>query len=371
MVYTQTSISNVDIVLDIQDTEEQIVLSSSPGKLQGEISFDVSSNLYSLLSFSDNNSYISDTYNYNNIYRNFLVKFIETQENGTETVYAINDTYSVLNAARSFQDFNLGNLVDYLITNLAPTPTSGRFLTEFNVPTYFIGYPFDISYIHSSINLSPSYLLSDVEDHLAVGDSTTGRILINKGGFRLLQLDINGKVISFNTISTEDVSNAIIGINLGKFIEERAVTVTLFMFNDVRNITQTKTIKVSKPCMNGVYIRWAGLLGAYNYWFFPDNQDSIKLGNKEIIKNSQYVDKIINKKGGRVLAISEFNQKVKETFDGFESLSFSTLVQMYDTVRKTWIDITLDEAELIKRNNSPVFGFTASLVKDNVNIQKR
>lgn len=161
--------------------------------------------------------------------------------------------YFFVDAVKYVNDLYGQNLCDYLMfpDEVDPLP---KWLTDFDSPTFFAGYPFDLSFIYP--------------------DSMTGETL------RRNEQEYNGQGTPLSSIQTDLDADQIGGVNRMTLTETytagtKSIDVNIDFNDGVDNIPllESKRIKIGDVCgKNPVYLAWKNTKGGWSYWLFEKNQ---------------------------------------------------------------------------------------------------
>lgn len=232
---------------------------------QGLIDVDVRGALYDLL--SDDNEFQYNVSNAKdlNAFKDYRIEVREVYGTFTSSWNTIHEknpyiTRASLNDGAQYDS----NLYQY-VPDLDPV---GKFLTNFEKPSWFIGYPFDLSFIW------PETL-----------DTGT-----------LYRRQVSGGLTNQDALTT--LPNAINRMQLGQYLNGSTIDVTLRIENDSANgnlvnpgyvnsgyvggvqkivaadpVTEVLTVDVVDRCFNNpIYLCWINELGGWDYWLFEGGQ---------------------------------------------------------------------------------------------------
>jgi hypothetical protein len=143
------------------------------------------------------------------------------------------------NSAKQIRDLYGSNMAEY-VTRLNG---QAKFLSVFDKPTHFLGYPFSLSYIASELLLT----------------KTLRRI---ENGSDVLLIAHTNETIQ--RLSVSDTAQSV-AIQYGTFV--------LPTFTLEGTLTETKQIKINQNCLlNPVCLSWLNTLGGREHWVFSYNQ---------------------------------------------------------------------------------------------------
>jgi len=106
-----------------------------------------------------------------------ITEIINTEIKGNWASVLPNDTLHYVNGSKQLQEPNGFNFAEFVPTLDEERPTKARFLSVFNRPTYFNGYPFSLSFIYSD-NLSNKQL-SRIEENQDINGVKSSQVATN------------------------------------------------------------------------------------------------------------------------------------------------------------------------------------------------
>lgn len=197
----------------------------------------------------------------------YTVEFTEVYDNedagGTSS-----KTWMYANAVKQIQEKYGTNLMDfYPSLDLALTANKPKFMSDFVRPTYFVGYPFDLTFIKWNDD-----------------DTPWNRWHTN--------LDINGGTISDSTVGLES-GQYIHRLMLDEDVPGTKKITVAITDEEEEQLTELKEIKVNNNCQqNPIYLCWLGKRGGINYWLFNKTQTKGKqvLNAMEFSKNTENIE---------------------------------------------------------------------------------
>lgn len=232
------------------------------GGIDGNMRLDASEFItaYLLKQPSDDYSFINKLDR--NVYGKFSIVFHEYWTGSSNVdVGDIYEYYFVDSVKQIGEDYGQ-NLCDQLMFAQEFTPLA-KWLTDFDSPTYFDGYPFDISFIYP-VEMGVEVLRRN-EIERTFGGGSLSSIQTN------LDADQVGGVNRLTITGTYTAGTAYIDLGID--------------FNDgVDNIPLMEdiSIKIGSVCpRNPVYLAWRNSRGGWNYWLFSGNQ-SIGYSSKQV-----------------------------------------------------------------------------------------
>lgn len=166
--------------------------------------------------------------------------------------------YSAAKAAQSFQYAQGKSMAEYVL-NADNYDGAGKFMTQFEKPTYFEGYEYDLSIIND-------YKNEDIT-------------LANR--MYILEYDSSGTLLATSTYDMPEQDEGVYRFNLGHHTFNAACTTfTCFVQYDRDTNgynSQNLTVKYQNPCTtnNPVYLRWLNQIGGWEGWLFIRFKDFI------------------------------------------------------------------------------------------------
>jgi hypothetical protein len=221
----------------------------SPDK-SGNVIIDVSTPLLNTLSVDNLANYVTGfvTQDETTAYIKFYIRYTEAWTNSTET--ETNDSanqFFALYGARQIGDLYGGNLADYVCYEV--TPPLAKFLTKFDQPSIWRGYPFSIHTITSDNATTNTNFEGTYTTITAAFIST----------FMPAKASNPGKLIRLSP------NNALA-------IPSNAEYLSLVFSNTIENLTEIKTLRIKDPCSNPILLWWRNSLGGDAFWMFQFNQ---------------------------------------------------------------------------------------------------
>ena len=145
------------------------------------------------------------------------------------------------NSAKQIRDLYGSNMAEY-VGNLT---TPCKFLSVFERPTNFVGYPFSLSYIVSG----------DFAKQLRKNENSTYTFLTT------------------TTLNTGAVNRLLVSDTATSVLIEYGIPDGLGGFIKQGDLTETKEIKINQSCLqNAVALSWLNTLGGREHWVFSYNQ---------------------------------------------------------------------------------------------------
>lgn len=148
----------------------------------GTLKVDVSGWLDSEVGFSNDFEYDVINERDDNLGGEYTLQYRQRYDGeGEEPTYTSLTGNYYVNAARQIGDEFGANMVQYIVLE---DGTTAKFLSGFTQPTYFVGYPFDLSFIMPDLTGSPpTWELTRLEDHFDIN----GSIVSTDGGSELVE----------------------------------------------------------------------------------------------------------------------------------------------------------------------------------------
>lgn len=191
---------------------------------------------------------------------------VGTWEGGTETIAPF-DLY-ILHSVRQIGCVYGPNMAEY-VTQDNNTPLA-KFLTFFDKPRYWEGYPFSLDFLYNHGDNTPGYSTNKQETEI-LQDGSTGtdakRGLYSTERYYLNHAKLTGSYAS----NAKEVNVTIIGVS-----------------SDYPDILYTETKPVALQTfsnVNTIYLRWINELGGTDHWLFNVNQiKKISITDQKIAK---------------------------------------------------------------------------------------
>jgi hypothetical protein len=168
---------------------------------EGLITIDIAAWLKTLINC--NNEFLYNQINKKdvNLFGKYYINYTEKWQGGTGSSYTAKDYYYFVNAALQLQSDNNGNMAQYCPFNISVLEVNkAKFLSDFEEPTYFPDYPFDINFIWSN-NLSNKSLVKREEtfdiNNVSKGITDDGLLILEKEGVNRLMLKQGYSDISY------------------------------------------------------------------------------------------------------------------------------------------------------------------------------
>lgn len=237
-------------------------------------------------------SYLSFQVYYNGLFGNSSQELVNDQldiEGKTPiTYYAIDGVKNIL------QEYGQ-NFADYLVTS---KEREAKFLTQFETPTYFVGFPFALNFIFdSSLAVGKTNVTLEEDEFDVTGNNTNH---YDEGIDKSNSNAVNHLMITGNYQSGTEYIEAWIEANgtAGEYYVADNY-VADFYTDDVTSsgspairVTEKKKIYINNECRrNPIYLMWKNSLGGWDYWLF-DNNAEINYTAKHNTEYSVYIENI-------------------------------------------------------------------------------
>lgn len=213
------------------------------------------------------------------VYGRYKLRYTGKWINGQEPVtYTDGTDYYFVDATKYLLNAYGQNFADHLPFNDDTLVEKAKFLCDFTKPTYFVGYPFDLSciipeFVGNSIGCVGHEDMF-VAGGVSIGVQTEALNLFKTEAVQRIRLkgafDPTVREIDF-WLQASDVPEEnyyLPGyIDSGYYETLGGSAITPF------RITEKKRIKVNQDCVKlGVYLAWRGSKG-WNYWLFKNTQE--------------------------------------------------------------------------------------------------
>lgn len=259
--------------------------------------------------------------------------------------------------AGAFQlgDPNDGYYIEYyanLFGNSGSPELLPNWLTEFEKPVCFAGYPFTVSFL-------PNADLGNLNE------------------YSLLKMykKADGTISNYNeyAFSTFLIPNNVLRLNLAKLSGEItdpdldvSLDVGVFLTDDYTYILKPLKIRyvaVSKQNCNTFYVRWINTLGGWDYWLFERKiyeTDKVESGGTFV----KYFDSIADSSSVEDYKSKPITPQVQVGCEylsindakGLRSLKTSPKVEWYNEDTATWIGVRVDAGSFLFRTDKNNYG---------------
>jgi hypothetical protein len=233
-------------------------LAYSPDK-SGNVIIDVSTPLLNTLSVDNLANYVTGfvTQDETTAYIKFYIRYTEAWTNSTET--ETNDSanqFFALYGARQIGDLYGGNLAEYV--NYDNGNPLAKFLTRFERPSIWRGYPFSIHTITSDNQVTDSNFRLQYFDRSGTSISSVQVTRVPNSGKLLRFSPNNALAIPTNAATCQIQYNT-------QIVLPGPVFVTV-------NQSQIITCDIKEACSNPVLLWWRASNGGDAWWMFQFNQ---------------------------------------------------------------------------------------------------
>jgi hypothetical protein len=286
----------------------------------------------------------------NNASGRFYFLYRELYTGSAETQYgSAADVFYFTQSAKKLGDLygqNLGEFVPYADADAAIT-NRAKFITDFEEPTYWPGYPWDLGFLYTETIQGFDITLE--EDRLSASGSVIGHVDANidqtqaLGENRLRVIfpsDLPGYSANVKKLK---IWLELGGVATSEYVEEGYVdpdyveSVPEIAPGPITpyKITEEKTIRVNQECQtNPIYLSWKGTNGR-NYWLFDGtkayNTNSKQEGEFQVepeeLQTAQEVERVTKRTSGEAIkmgAVVDGND-----YRGLRTLAGSAHVQLW------------------------------------------
>lgn len=278
----------------------------------------------------------------------FYIKYAEKWDSSAESETDDSaNTYYATYSALQIQDAYAGNMAAYVL--MSEDYLASKFLTMFEKPAYWPGYPWDIAFIldknvDSLLGGSPLQVLAKTEHVKDVNGSTiqTEIILLDdtSGFIHRLMLEggypSNGATINL-FVGIEDGSDLGLYVDPG-YVAPGYVGSGTPESDSSNRLTELKVIDVKSVCDNPVYLKWINPLGGYDQWLFDRKQVyDLKTEASDLFTNvidnwetAEEVHEYIRKTGAQAVTLGANNLTTQQV-DGIKWIYTSPKVYEMQT----------------------------------------
>lgn len=187
---------------------------------------------------------------------------------------------------------NFGEYVMFPPDTASP-PTEGsrgKFLTMFESPVYFDGYPFDLAFIYSDEYDADGRTMQRVEQNVDVNGSELGitaDLLLDYSGY-VNRLTLRGGY-------TSDVAGVYVTLRTegdGAYVDDGYVDPGYVDETGGVALSESLFVTMNTACVNNpIYLRWLNPVGGFDGWLFANGQDvQDTIGGEQTFE--QYVEDI-------------------------------------------------------------------------------
>lgn len=261
------------------------------------------------------------------------------------TAYAMYPfTYYVVDGVKYLLQKYGQNFCDYVMQETTAT-TLAKFLTEFEKPVYFAGYPFSLSFIFPA-ELG-TRLMTTEEDELNSLGSVVNHLDANidtsqAGAVNLLTM-IGGYGAGTTDVDVWIESGGVAGQNYvaDDYVANDYVTDDEAIVGSPEILTIKQRVELNTDCrLNPIYLMWFNSLGGWSYWLFDCNAESIYTSQQGQLYALQIEDIEYNTQRERITEARQMKTinvggvVTKQQMEGIKSIERSPAIYML-------MDITL------------------------------
>lgn len=325
-------------------------------------------------------------WNDNNAFKEFILYYRETWDiaPGDPTSFdwhQFSNSYFTVNAAKQIGDLYSSNMAEY-VTYPDGSPKA-RFLSTFKRPTFFIGYPFDLSFIFSELIqdgiLEVNEINMDVNGNQVVNDTA---LLAQDFSFLLTQE--NQLILMEDDANTKKLLRKNVGVHrlmLNNFYINRTsrkeVKLLHTLAGVITQVSETKVINVDNGCRKyPVYIAWLNTLGGWDYWLYDVTQ-KVTLDVNGVKTYERFVYDVSTAEGTIETISKDAIDKVivgdtvdVETFKSLRNVMFSPKVLLLigqDPVK--WITVQVEAGSLSYETADGTADIEFAILLPKMNIQ--
>lgn len=249
---------------------------------------------------------------------------------GTFNAVDVQNKYNVTNAVRKVGNTYGNNQAQLLMYGFGNS--FGPFLTKFEQPTYYPGYPFDFTFLYD-LNIDENAQIVWRSDE---------------------QLDVNGNTISIiyqQLNDNTDFANRI-GMTLDYDPLAESVNVSLIAKDSsgttIGTISETKNVIINRTCQqNAIYLKWLNPIGGFDYFMFNWNNVESDTTSNELGFQKYIPD--LSQALGRYDVLSVDNQSQIEL--GAENLSRSQREGLRYLLRSPKVQMYIGTDEYVSQYN--------------------
>lgn len=378
--------SKINYRLELELTiNDKIIKGYSSSDSRGIISIQLQSKLKPFLKCNNDFKYDVTNSRDINAAQSFTIRYRELYEGYIGEWQYEAMAYHFVNAAKQLGENYGGNMADY-VTFLNRT-AKAKFLSGFKEPTFFSGYPFDLSFIYSENIIGTAISRSDTFSNINKQPiSSSGAILASETNVAFLNAD-NSLILIDIPSSTSQALTASVGIHRLKINESipnlacyNQVKLTWNDAGTIKDITETKLIKINAECRKvPIYLCWLNTLGGWDYWLFDASQKSeISAGNIKTFE--KFVDDFENAQGFVETLSKEAQVKITlgdnglsiDDFHGIKGILYSPKVLML-TVQYPikWHTVILDSKSFSYETDQSSTDIEFSIILPNIIVQNQ
>lgn len=272
-----------------------IIAEHTPG-VDGHTRADLSPYLQSLLSPDDANTYLQNNYKDYNLGGSYTIRYREVWDGGNSEWFAGPYPLYYTYAAAQLGERYGGNMAQYVpFLTTVTIKEKAKFLTGFELPTFWEGLPFDLSFIYSENVINQQLYFEVIPNCGALSNS----LLLNADATYLLNADQSRFIIGRTYNSSIQGYQIIEALGINRIRMPNAfdccatqLVANIYYLNGDSKfyIMQDQLIKYQCTCDDPyVYLKWINSRGGWDYWRFGFNQD---LSNSTT--NSEQINRFIS-----------------------------------------------------------------------------
>jgi len=355
----------------------------------GSINADLSYFLQTLLSPTDGSNYSAVNYRDMNLSASYTVKYAEQWTGGIVSWVTLPSPFYVVYAAKQLGDTWGGNLAQYVSFQNGFQPA--KWLTDFAVPVYNPGMPFDLGFIFSEymVGLSAFYniQLLDINQNPLTNQPISNQYLLNEDGTYILNQDLSKFIIATYAAAGSGIvqhvglNRLLLNFGLPSNAAYFRVTIQYTSGGTTYNLLQPLMVRVYNDSPDRmVYLRWIGLTGSWNYYTFGYNQAvGLDVSAGQTVKrfifdwqNADTIEDFIGKGAAEKWQLFGENIPVSD-IRGLQSIKYSPKVQiMTSALPAKWQTVlvaTGSYTEYETMVNAYAVQMTIALPSKNVQVQ--
>ncbi|MDX3913751.1 MAG: hypothetical protein QHC79_09445 [Pseudosphingobacterium sp.] len=281
------------IVTEVTAGDRVVTFRHSPGP-DNIIRADISSFLRSLVTPEETSSFDRIVYNDPNLCVSYTVRFAEAWGSHQSDWAVIPGTFYVTYSAMQLLEKGGGNMMEYVTFLNEPNPDKlAKWLTDFYEPIYWLGLPYDISFIlNDELNgkqIYAEYVALDINKAEVTLGIVGSFIMIDNGSYLLTGngkfiLDIKGNIQQLT--AGVGVNRVLLPSGLANNVKYLTVQVYYLEGGVKHYITQKITIRIERPCPGEqmLYLKWINHLGSWDYFKFGYNiQHTLTMSNDTMV----------------------------------------------------------------------------------------
>jgi len=295
----------------------------------------------------------------------FYIESFETYKGIPGTLIVDSNIIFATNCVKQVGSKYGQNLADFVPFNNSGLTIKAKFISDFERPTMFEGYPFDISFLYPEelalidatvneerFNLNNALIGSkdrNLDKTQTGGENRLLPILVTEVPGYLASVDSFDIWIQLGSVAVEEWVEPGYAETVG--IEDYAESVPELpppVITPFR-VTELMRIDYVRPCnKNPVYLRWKGLSGGWSYWLFDENNETETI-SKELgrfgnnLVDLEYAigrESVIKRTGVPALRIVSTLPGIK--FEGLKKIALSPEIQMYSPESPSlWQSVTI------------------------------